>query len=87
MFNQATPYQSRQEPLLALRDFSLTFVGENEDATLALDQVQLEVFPGKTHALVGESGSGKSVTALSILRLIEEIARVRSSGSIVFSGQ
>ncbi len=87
MFNQATPYQSRQEPLLALRDFSLTFVGENEDATLALDQVQLEVFPGKTHALVGESGSGKSVTALSILRLIEEIARVRSSGSIVFAGQ
>ena len=49
--------------------------------------MQLEVFPGKTHALVGESGSGKSVTALSILRLIEEIARVRSSGSIVFAGQ
>ena len=83
----ATPYQPVQEPLLAVRDFSLAFAGENDNSTLALEQVRLDVFPGKTHALVGESGSGKSVTALSILRLIEEIATVRSSGSIVFAGQ
>ncbi|MDP3481005.1 MAG: ABC transporter ATP-binding protein [Desulfoprunum sp.] len=50
------------------------------DVTLSSDR-------GATTALVGESGSGKSVTALSILRLLEESNQVTNSGSIVFDGQ
>ncbi|MDR2165074.1 MAG: ABC transporter ATP-binding protein [Zoogloeaceae bacterium] len=51
----------------------------------AVDGVDLEIAPGETLALVGESGSGKSVTALSILRLIQEPGRI-VAGEIRFDG-
>ena len=53
----------------------------------ALCGVNLQVEAGRTHALVGESGSGKSVTAFSVLRLLEDTTRVETSGSIRFDGQ
>ncbi|MCH8499024.1 MAG: ABC transporter ATP-binding protein [Marinobacter sp.] len=43
--------------------------------------------PGKTLALVGESGSGKSVSALSILRLINSAQIRYPSGKILFRGE
>ena len=52
----------------------------------AVNGVSFEIREGQTFALVGESGSGKTVTALSIIRLLPEAARLRS-GSIHFEGQ
>ncbi len=74
-------------PLLALRDFSLAFTGEGRQEAWTLDRIHFQLFPGETLALVGESGSGKSVSALAILRLIEEMSPVRTTGSITFAGQ
>jgi microcin C transport system ATP-binding protein len=52
-----------------------------------LFDVSLTIAEGETVALVGESGSGKSVTALSILRLLEESSTIETRGSIVFQGE
>src|SRR5918997_6193395 len=43
--------------------------------------------PGETVAIVGESGSGKSVTALSILKLLNSPAASHPSGRILFEGR
>ena len=58
--------------LLALKDLTVTF-----DDLTAVDSVSFTIEPGETLGVVGESGSGKSVTALSIMRLIEMGTRAK----------
>lgn len=52
----------------------------------AVSDVSFDVREGETVALVGESGSGKSVTALSVLQLLESTGSI-ASGSIEFAGR
>jgi oligopeptide/dipeptide ABC transporter ATP-binding protein len=52
----------------------------------AVIDVSFHVDAGETLCLVGESGSGKSVTALSILRLVQRPGRI-AGGRIVFEGR
>jgi len=52
----------------------------------AVDGVSFWMAPAEMVGLVGESGSGKSVTALSILRLIQPPGRI-VSGQVVFQGR
>jgi oligopeptide/dipeptide ABC transporter ATP-binding protein len=49
----------------------------------AVDGVNFEINEGETVGIVGESGCGKSVTALSILRLVQEPGRI-VGGRILF---
>jgi microcin C transport system ATP-binding protein len=72
--------------LLDIQNLSLTFHTEDGDSKV-LHDISFSVKSGQTVALVGESGSGKSVTALSILRLLEKTATVTATGAIHFSGQ
>jgi len=65
-------------PLLAIENLSIGF-GDNR----VVDRLSLEIRPGEKLGLVGESGSGKSVTALSILRLVED---AHYEGAIRFKG-
>ena len=52
----------------------------------AVDGVSLSVKKGETLGLVGESGCGKSITALSLLRLLNRQGRVES-GEVLFKGR
>jgi len=70
--------------LLEVKDLSVTFESGGA-VTAAVSGVSLTVHHGETICLVGESGSGKSMTALSIMGLLPESARL--AGSIRFDGE
>ncbi|KQP33581.1 microcin ABC transporter ATP-binding protein [Methylobacterium sp. Leaf104] len=73
------------ETLLDVQDLSVAF-RSRERETRAVDRVGFTITAGETLALVGESGSGKSVTALSILRLLDGSA-YHPGGRILFKGE
>jgi peptide/nickel transport system ATP-binding protein len=72
-------------PVLAVRDLKTQFFTD-EGVVRAVDGVSFTVDAGEALGIVGESGSGKSVTALSLMRLLEEPARI-VSGTIEFMGR
>ena len=74
------------EPLLAVRDLSVTFTGRDRDDVRAVDEVSFEIRPGQHVGLVGESGSGKSVTSLAIMGLLPRRG-VRRHGEIAYGGR
>ena len=69
--------------LLEITNLSICF----NQGQKAVDSLSLSLQPGETLALVGESGSGKSVTALSILRLLDERHASYPSGEIRYRGR
>jgi oligopeptide transport system ATP-binding protein len=71
--------------LLEIRDLVTRFYTE-DGVVRAVDGNSLHLDAGETLGIVGESGSGKTVTALSIMGLIENPGRIEG-GSILFRGQ
>ena len=74
-----------EPPLLQVRDLRTWFLTD-AGPVRAVDGVSFDVHAGETLGIVGESGSGKSVCAKSIMRLLDEPARI-VGGSILFRGK
>jgi peptide/nickel transport system ATP-binding protein len=74
-----------EETILDINNLKTSFFVEGNEVK-AVDGVTFDVPKGKTLGIVGESGSGKSITALSVLRLIEDPGKI-IDGSIKFKGE
>jgi len=73
------------DTLLDVRDLQVEFNTE-DGVVAAVNGVSFSVRQGETLAIVGESGSGKSVSALSVMGLIEKPGRI-ANGAITFEGR
>ena len=71
------------QPLLEVRNLSIKFPRHGD--VNVVDNVSFAVYEGETMGLVGESGCGKSITALSIMGLID--TRAELSGEILYQGR
>ncbi|UTF54607.1 ABC transporter ATP-binding protein [Natronosalvus rutilus] len=75
---------STGDPLLSVDGLTTEFATD-EGGIRAIEDVSFTLERGETLGIVGESGSGKSVTAHSIMRLLEDNGRI-ASGSVTFDG-
>jgi peptide/nickel transport system ATP-binding protein len=64
-----------RRPLLSVRNLK-TYFAQDEGTVKAVDGVNLDLDPGATLGIVGESGCGKSVTARSILQIVDRPGRI-----------
>ncbi|HZI99727.1 MAG TPA: ABC transporter ATP-binding protein [Gemmatimonadaceae bacterium] len=74
------------EPLLSVENLRTYFYTPDAVAR-SVDGVSFVINPGEVLGIVGESGCGKSVTALSILRLIQPPGRIEDGSRILFEGK
>ncbi|MFD1363467.1 ABC transporter ATP-binding protein [Lentibacillus salinarum] len=75
----------REEVILDINDLRTSFLTDDFEVK-AVDGVSLKLPKGKTIGIVGESGSGKSITALSILQLLDKPGKI-VGGEINFKGE
>lgn len=80
-----TAESATKQPILEVRDLRTHFFTDDGEVR-AVDGVSFSVGTGETIGIVGESGSGKSVTALSIMQLLDEPARI-VGGELHFQGR
>jgi peptide/nickel transport system ATP-binding protein len=71
-------------PLLSVTDLSVEFRTRG-GIVKALDRVDFEIHKGEMVAIVGESGSGKSVTAYTVMGILDPAGKV-STGTAIFGG-
>ena len=73
--NSEQPRGLSADPVISVRDLETHFFTD-EGVVRAVDGVNFDVHPGTTMGIVGESGCGKSITAKSILQIVEAPGRI-----------
>ena len=76
----------KEESILSVKNLK-TYFHLEEGILKAVDGISFDLQKGKTLAIVGESGSGKSVSAYSIIRLLQSPPAKIESGEIFFKGK
>ena len=82
MSSPGTSTATTTAPLLSVRNLK-TYFAQDEGTVRAVDGVSFDLYPGVTLGVVGESGCGKSITARSILRIVDRPGRI-VDGEILF---
>ena len=72
-------------PLLSVRNLK-TYFPQDEGTVKAVDGASFDIHSRRTLGIVGESGCGKSITARSILRIVDRPGRI-VAGQILFQRQ
>jgi len=80
------PFETRTATILDVKRLSVVFPAADGSEFHAVNQLSFHLNNRETVAIVGESGCGKSVTAFSIMRLLQKPGRI-SSGEILFNGE
>jgi len=70
-----------ETPILSVQGLK-TYYLQDEGVVRAVDGASFDLYPGRTLGIVGESGCGKSVSARSILQIVERPGRIEA-GSIL----
>lgn len=73
------------QPLLSVRGLTVEFPTRHGILT-AVEDIDLDIFPGEVLGMVGESGAGKSMTGNAIIGLIESPGRI-ARGEVRLKGQ
>lgn len=74
------------EPSLRVKNLS-TRLMINQKSVAIVDNISFNLYPGKTLALVGESGCGKTLTALSLMGILQSPPALHPTGEIFYQNQ
>ena len=74
------------QPILSIKNLK-TYFHQDEGIVRAVDGVSFDVHSGRTLGIVGESGCGKSVTARSILRIVDTGGRIEEGEILLRRGK
>ena len=78
--------EQKEAPLLVVNNLSVMFPLDDGGSVSAVKAVSFAVRAGERLGIVGESGSGKSVTAMTVMGLLDSAGYI-SSGSIRLKGR
>ncbi|MFW5965297.1 MAG: ABC transporter ATP-binding protein [Halodesulfurarchaeum sp.] len=84
--DRETSSEATDDVILRVHNLKTAFFTEKE-VIRAVDGIDFTLSRGETLGLVGESGSGKSVTAQSIMGLVESPGRILEGSSIRYDGE
>ena len=73
------------ENLLEVKNLH-TYFNTDAGVVKAVNGVNFALKPGRTLGIVGESGSGKSVTAMSVIKLLDYPGEIKS-GEVIYKGE
>lgn len=73
-----------QSPLLTIENLTIAIDATNKPV---VDHLNFSIYKGQCLGLVGESGSGKSLTALSIIQLLPQKARISLNSQNILNGK
>lgn len=74
---------ANDQPILSIQNLSMS-LATAKGPIFPVRKINLNLYPGKIHALVGESGCGKSMTALNLLNLLPSGAKINSGKLLLY---